>query len=622
MAGARPFAVHGRRDRSSRYDLGPGLDRADWLEAFSAHPQIGSVGRVGLVGRVGDAAGRQPSRQARRRRRATCSPGWSRPIVDAGSLWLHLHRLCDRQERRGDAAVARRAPGQRSAHRDPHCGRRAARRSRACGLPSCSSRAAASPRTCSTRRAAVPARACASCSKSATATSWSRVGQGTTDANGRLATLTTNQPMIAGDYRLTVRHGRLPARAWRGRSVFSGRDDHLHCRGRERSTFTCRCCSARSGARPTEDPDVALSWNRYGKSQVRLVKVRRTRDPHEIVDLTIAVQLEGAFETGLRRGRQQPVHRHRYDEEHRLRAGAAGRDRARRSLRLPTGGSFRGQARGVPRCVSARSSIAGSGCRLAAAAPARVRAAGRRAVDGSRNKDVTKDATKQAGGTEVVAGLESLVVLKTTDSAFAGFPRDEFTTLPETHDRILATSVTASVDIPARHHGLRRRATESAARWSRPSPRTRASRCSTRSTRWPTPRSTACGDATAITLTMPNRHHLLVNLGAVRPRQPERRFSSPTEQPYGLIEEPSPGHRTRTEAMDLVNHALAGIRFRNPFLLSSAPPTESEQNIVRAFEAGWGGVVTKTIGLHPVVNVARARRPSSCAPTPTRRTCR
>src|SRR5215831_18559049 len=40
----------------------------------------------------------------------------------------------------------------------------------------------------------------------------------------------------------------------------------------------------------------ALTWNRYGKSHVRLVKVRRERDPHEIVDLTIDVQLEGAFE--------------------------------------------------------------------------------------------------------------------------------------------------------------------------------------------------------------------------------------------------------------------------------------------------------------------------------------
>src|ERR1700732_2166115 len=53
-----------------------------------------------------------------------------------------------------------------------------------------------------------------------------------------------------------------------------------------------------------------------------------------------------------------------------------------------------------------------------------------------------------------------------------------------------------------------------------------------------------------------------------------------------------------------ISTRFTGIRFENPFLLSSAPPTESESNILRAFDAGWAGVVTKTIGLHPVVNVA------------------
>lgn len=48
---------------------------------------------------------------------------------------------------------------------------------------------------------------------------------------------------------------------------------------------------------------------------------------------------------------------------------------------------------------------------------------------------------------------------------------------------------------------------------------------------------------------------------------------------------------------------FTGLKFENPFLLASAPPTESESNILRAFDAGWGGVVTKTIGVHPVVNV-------------------
>jgi dihydropyrimidine dehydrogenase (NAD+) subunit PreA len=52
---------------------------------------------------------------------------------------------------------------------------------------------------------------------------------------------------------------------------------------------------------------------------------------------------------------------------------------------------------------------------------------------------------------------------------------------------------------------------------------------------------------------------------------------------------------------------FTGITFENPFLLSSAPPTESENNILRAFDAGWGGVVTKTIGMHPVTNVVGAK---------------
>jgi dihydropyrimidine dehydrogenase (NAD+) subunit PreA len=65
--------------------------------------------------------------------------------------------------------------------------------------------------------------------------------------------------------------------------------------------------------------------------------------------------------------------------------------------------------------------------------------------------------------------------------------------------------------------------------------------------------------------------------------------------------------------------SFTGLRFENPFLLASAPPTESENNILRAFDAGWGGVVTKTIGLHPVINVAgpktgffRATSDSTC----------
>lgn len=47
-----------------------------------------------------------------------------------------------------------------------------------------------------------------------------------------------------------------------------------------------------------------------------------------------------------------------------------------------------------------------------------------------------------------------------------------------------------------------------------------------------------------------------------------------------------------------------GIKSPNPFWLASAPPTDKEYNVVRAFKAGWGGVVWKTLGLDPnIVNV-------------------
>src|ERR1700757_3250605 len=49
---------------------------------------------------------------------------------------------------------------------------------------------------------------------------------------------------------------------------------------------------------------------------------------------------------------------------------------------------------------------------------------------------------------------------------------------------------------------------------------------------------------------------------------------------------------------------IAGVKTINPFWLASAPPTDKKYNVERAFAAGWGGVVWKTLGMDPpVVNV-------------------
>ena len=63
---------------------------------------------------------------------------------------------------------------------------------------------------------------------------------------------------------------------------------------------------------------------------------------------------------------------------------------------------------------------------------------------------------------------------------------------------------------------------------------------------------------------------------------------------------------------------FAGIKSPNPFWLASAPPTDKAYNVNRAFEAGWGGVVWKTLGEAgpPVVNVNGPRYGALLTPDP------
>jgi urate oxidase len=269
-----------------------------------------------------------------------------------------------------------------------------------------------------------------------------------------------------------------------------------------------------------------LSWNRYGKSRIRLVKVRRSRDPHELVDLTIDVQLEGAFDpvyldgdngpclatdtmknTVYAMARQDPID---HVEAFALRL-------ADHFLAKP----------GVSRVrVGAVEQPWG-----------RLSAGGRphpHAFVQAGAEHWTASVTREARGSEIVSGLANLVVLKTTDSAFTGFPRDEFTTLPDTADRIMATAITAAwtyrpgtSDFSARAQ-IRRALVETfAAHLSR----------SVQHTLYAMGEAAlaSCADVTTITLTLPNRHHVLVDLTPFGLDNPNEIFVV-TDQPFGLIE--------------------------------------------------------------------------------------
>jgi len=179
-----------------------------------------------------------------------------------------------------------------------------------------------------------------------------------------------------------------------------------------------------------------LSWNRYGKSGIRLVKVRRARGAHEIVDLNVDVQLEGAFETVYVDGDNGPCLA--TDTMKNAVYAIARKD----PIEHPETFALRLADHFVGKPAVARVRISVGEQRWE-----RLSAGGRpdsHAFVQGGGEQWTAVVTRDAQGARIVSGLTHLIVLKTADSAFSGFSRDEFTTLPDTEDRILATSITAS----------------------------------------------------------------------------------------------------------------------------------------------------------------------------------
>jgi dihydropyrimidine dehydrogenase (NADP+) len=69
---------------------------------------------------------------------------------------------------------------------------------------------------------------------------------------------------------------------------------------------------------------------------------------------------------------------------------------------------------------------------------------------------------------------------------------------------------------------------------------------------------------------------------------------------------PHIGARGSTVVMKDLSIEVNGMKFPNPFVIGSGPPGTNYKTCARCFEAGWGGVVAKTVSLtdNPVVNVA------------------
>jgi urate oxidase len=177
---------------------------------------------------------------------------------------------------------------------------------------------------------------------------------------------------------------------------------------------------------------IEVGANSYGKSAIRLVKVDRHVTPHRVRDLTIAIALEGDFAASYSEGDNSGVIA--TDTMKNTAYALAGEylTGAIEGFGLALGRHFLGE----PQVERVRVTIAEHAWRpIGDAADAFTR-------DASETRTAVVVVARE--GSTVRAGIADLVVMKTTRSAFSGFPRDRFTTLKETEDRIMATKVSSS----------------------------------------------------------------------------------------------------------------------------------------------------------------------------------
>jgi urate oxidase len=125
--------------------------------------------------------------------------------------------------------------------------------------------------------------------------------------------------------------------------------------------------------------------------------------------------------------------------------------------------------------------------------------------------------------------------MKTTRSAFSGFPRDRYTTLPETEDRLMATKVTAiwrygapDIDFDAVYAAVRSTLLEVFADHDSPSVQTSI---------WIMARAMLerHAELDEVRMVLPNLHHWLVDLGPFG-LENDRQVYVATTEPHGLIE--------------------------------------------------------------------------------------
>ncbi|MEA2608198.1 MAG: urate oxidase [Chloroflexota bacterium] len=272
---------------------------------------------------------------------------------------------------------------------------------------------------------------------------------------------------------------------------------------------------------------IELGANRYGKSAIHVVRVVRDPAGHLVRDVMVAIALEGNFTRAHTDGDNALVIA---TDTMKNTAYAFAKDRL--------GGSIEAYGRALAEHFAAFDQVDRATVDLREQAWLPIDVAGSRAGDafvrGGQWLRVAR-ISATANGTTIEAGVEDLVVMKTTRSGFSGFPRDRYTTLPETDDRLMATRISArwrygspDLDADVAFDAVRTTLLETFADHDSPS---------VQASLWLMARAILDRheQVEEITMVLPNLHHWLADLAPFGLANDGEVYVSTTE-PHGLIE--------------------------------------------------------------------------------------
>lgn len=277
---------------------------------------------------------------------------------------------------------------------------------------------------------------------------------------------------------------------------------------------------------------IVLGPNQYGKAEVRVVRIYRDRPRHQLRDINVSTALWGDFAAAHLDGDQSQVLP--TDSQKNTCYAFAKRNGI---------GQIEDYAIGLARHFADDvAPVAGARVTVEEYAWDRVSVGGEehghawvRRGGEVRTTVVTVAGSGAGQQTWVVSGLRDLVLLKSTGSEFWGFLKDEYTTLAETHDRVLATSLTARWRYPGTevawdraYAGVRRLLMERFAQ---------VHSLALQQSLWEMGKAAleAHPEIAEIRLSAPNKHHFLVDLAPFGLSNDGEVFHA-DDRPYGLIE--------------------------------------------------------------------------------------